>query len=119
MTASDPPRPRFADEGVQASRTTLSWQRTALSLVGTAAALLKFVAPRAGLWAIVACVVASVVALGALRVVRVRYHRTVEAVYRDVHGGSVGEAMPGGGLPAALAAVSVALGLISIWSFLV
>ncbi|HQR25415.1 MAG TPA: DUF202 domain-containing protein [Nocardioides sp.] len=98
-------RETAVDRGLQAERTTMAWQRTALGLGGVSALLLHRAAgnPLAALPGIAG----MLVALGLLVVVERRYDRTVRRV-------AAGEVPAGPVLIRTVAAASVALALAAL-----
>lgn len=111
--------PAVPDAGLQAERTALAWQRTALVLAATAAAVLRLVAYRAGAVATVACAVVAIAAVAVLWITRRRYRSTVHAVRQDVDDEpDAGPSMPGAKLPTTVVAATLILGLAEICSIL-
>lgn len=97
------------DRGLQAERTLLSWQRTALALGVSCAVAIRFTAPHFGVLAIVAGIVGVGLAVAAYVRTHHRYSHTQHALHESETLTTV-RSWP----LAALAASTVLLGLLAV-----
>ncbi|OUE23605.1 DUF202 domain-containing protein [Clavibacter michiganensis] len=112
MSAPDPAAHPF-DPGLQPERTALAWRRTALALVAGSLLGLRVLPALLG----PAGIVVAAVGVAAALVVLATAHRRYRRVHRILTSGSTGpgtEALPGGALPALVAALTACVGLAAL-----
>ena len=99
------------DAGLQPERTALAWGRTALAVAVGSLAALRILPEVLGLWALVPAALGAAVSLVALIVSQRRYRR-IHTILTTSDSDRV--ALSGGALPAAMAAATVAGGIMAL-----
>ncbi|MBM7412060.1 putative membrane protein [Clavibacter michiganensis] len=112
MSAPDPTA-RPSDPGLQPERTALAWRRTALALVAGSLLGLRVLPTLLGAAGLVVAAAGVIAALAVLTTAHLRYRR----VHRILTAGSVdpGTGLPGGALPALVAALTACAGLAALF----
>ncbi|MBF4618084.1 DUF202 domain-containing protein [Clavibacter sp. VKM Ac-2873] len=112
MSAPDPTG-RPSDPGLQPERTALAWRRTALALVVGSLLGLRVLPALLGAAGLVVAAAGVVLALGVLVAAHLRY-RQVHRILTSASAGPGTTALPGGALPALVAALTACAGVAAL-----